>query len=71
MNDSKVEARVRWSMSADIECPKCGHDNDFTDEDDYHEMCEPFANEDFSEREEFTVTCKNCKTEITVTGSDY
>lgn len=64
------EVRVQWSISADIECPHCGHDNDFMTIDDYYEFSKVGENKkQFIRPVEFT--CEKCREEFLVNGSDF
>lgn len=67
----KIKPKVRgnWSVSCDIECPKCGHDNDLMDIDEWHLLSKPAENKDFDKPEEFQ--CEKCGFEMLIEGTDY
>ncbi len=61
--------RGNWVVHCDIECPKCGHDNDLMDEDEWWVISNIGENKDLSTPEK--LTCKKCKFEMLLTGTDY
>lgn len=67
----KIKPKVRgnWVVSCDIECPKCGHDNDLMDEDEWYLLSQPGENKDFDKPEEFE--CKKCGFEMLIEGTGY
>jgi transcription elongation factor Elf1 len=71
--ESKEEikpVRVQWSISADIECPHCNHDNDFMDVDEWYNFTKPGEN---VEKFHYDVgfTCEECGKEFKINGADY
>lgn len=67
----KIKPKVRgnWVVHCDIECPKCGHDNDLMDEDEWWVISNPGESKDLDNPEVFT--CRKCKFEMLLTGTDY
>jgi hypothetical protein len=67
----KIKPKVRgnWNVSCDIECPKCGHDNDLMDIDEWYLLSKPGENKEFNKPEEFS--CKKCGFEMLIEGTDY
>lgn len=62
--------RVQWYVSADVECPHCGKDNDFMEVDEFWSYSNVGENlEKFHQPVE--MTCEHCNKEFTVDGSDY
>lgn len=65
----KPKVRGNWNVSCDIECPKCGHDNDLMDIDEWYILSRPAENKDFDKPEEFK--CEKCGFEMLIEGTDY
>lgn len=64
-----LEVRGNWVVSCNIECPKCGHDNDLMDEDEWWAISHIGETKDLQFSVE--ITCKKCKFEMLLTGTDY
>lgn len=65
----KPSVRGNWVVSCDIECPKCGYDNDLMDLDEWWAISKMGENKDLTAPEQ--ITCKKCKFEMLLTGTDY
>lgn len=67
----KIKPKVRgnWVVHCDIECPKCGHDNDLMDVDEWYLLSKPGENKEFDKPEEFK--CQKCGFEMLIEGTDY
>ena len=67
----KIRPKVkgRWEISCDIECPKCGHNNDFMDIDEWFTMSQPGETKTFSKSEEFS--CRKCGFQMLIEGVEY
>lgn len=67
----KIKPKVRgnWVVHCDIECPKCGHDNDLMDIDEWYLLSKPGENKEFDKPEEFK--CQKCGFEMLIEGTDY
>lgn len=67
----KIKPKVRgnWVVSCDIECPKCGHTNELMDEDEWWAISNIGENKDLDKPE--SISCKKCKFEMLLTGTDY
>jgi hypothetical protein len=67
----KIKPKVRgnWVVSCDIECPKCGHDNDLMDIDEWWSISNIGENKELSSPENFK--CNKCGFEMLITGTDY
>lgn len=67
----KITPKVRgnWNLSCDIECPRCGHDNDLMDVDEWYLLSMPGENKEFDRPEEFR--CEKCGFEMLIEGTDY
>lgn len=67
----KIKPKVRgnWVVHCDIECPKCGHDNDLMDEDEWWDISQIGENKELEKPEE--ITCRKCGFEMLLTGTDY
>lgn len=64
-------ARINWQVEAKVECPKCMHDNDFMEVDEWWCFSQIGETKDFNENMCVDITCSGCGEKIKVTGSDY
>lgn len=67
----KIKPKVRgnWRVHCDIECPKCGKDNDLMDEDEWWTISEIGENKELEKLEE--IRCRKCGFEMLLEGTDY
>lgn len=67
----KIKAKVRgnWIVQCDITCPKCLHEHDLMDMDEWYELSKPGETKDFSDPVEYK--CEACGFEMELTGTDY
>lgn len=65
------QSRINWNITADVECPSCLYENDFMEEDDWYDWCEPGENVKHFGPYLPTIVCHNCGEKFEVTGSDY
>lgn len=62
-------AKIEWNVSGDVECPHCGHDNDFMNEDEWYGLCKVGESKKFNPP--IIITCSKCKYEIAITESVF
>lgn len=67
--DINPEVRGNWVVRCDIECPKCLHDNDLMDQDEWWVISGIGQNIDLDAPEK--IKCKGCGFEMILTGTDY
>lgn len=61
---------VSWSISADVECPHCKHNNNFMELDEWYLSCEVGQTiEEFEHNVE--MTCDKCEKDFEINGSEY
>jgi len=64
------EVKVEWNISADVECPKCKHINDFMDVDEWYLYCQVGESKDVF-RHKLDFECDECNHKFIVNGSSY
>lgn len=63
------QTTINWTVRGDVECPHCGHDNEFMDQDEWYEYCEIGETKDFDEP--YEMGCEKCGHDFIVTKSQY